>query len=107
MQKTQPSDRVRQVATRALLNALEFCAANFAREAERHIIMQVFLVVGYCGCVNPPPCGVQVICEATQSTDQHTAVAALQSLVKIAALYYDYLEQYMATALLGVRAAGV
>lgn len=41
MQKTQPSERVRQVATQALLNSLEFCDANFAREGERHVIMQV------------------------------------------------------------------
>jgi hypothetical protein len=41
MQSHQPSDRVRQVATRALLNSIEFCRANFEREAERHVIMQV------------------------------------------------------------------
>ena len=86
MQKSEPSPRVRQVATVALLNAIEFCRDNFGRENERNIIMQV-------------------ICEATQSEDPKTAVPALQTLVKIVSLYYEHMERYMGAALFGVSAA--
>jgi hypothetical protein len=48
-----------------------------------------------------------VICEATQSADEHTAVPALEALALIAGLYYDYLEQYMGTALFAVRGASM
>ena len=83
LQKSEPSDRVRHGAAIALLNSIEFCASNFERDAERNVIMQV-------------------VCEATQSPDHGIAVPALQTLVKIVALYYKHMEQYMAAALFGI-----
>lgn len=44
----------------------------------------------------------KIICEATQSEDSKIAVPALQSLVKIVALYYQHMERYMGEALFGV-----
>jgi importin subunit beta-1 len=46
---------------------------------------------------------MQVVCEATQSTNLKIQVAALQNLVKILTLYYDYMEYYMGPALFAVR----
>lgn len=45
---------------------------------------------------------MQVVCEATQSLDTQVRVAALQCLVKIMSLYYQYMEQYMGPALFAV-----
>lgn len=80
MRSSEPSNHVRLAATEALLNSLEFTKANFEKESERNFIMEV-------------------VCEATQSTDTQIAVAALQCLVKILSLYYQYMETYMAQAL--------
>lgn len=80
MKKEEPSHDVRYAAANALLNSLEFTKANFALDEERHFIMQV-------------------VCEATQSPDIRTKVVALQCLVKIMSLYYQYMECYMKTAL--------
>jgi importin subunit beta-1 len=46
---------------------------------------------------------MQVVCEATQSTNLKIQVAALQNLVKILTLYYDYMEYYMGPALFAVN----
>ena len=46
---------------------------------------------------------MQVVCEATQSTNLKIQVAALQNLVKILTLYYDYMEYYMGPALFAVK----
>jgi len=46
---------------------------------------------------------MQVVCEATQSMDNQVRVAALQCLVKIMSLYYQYMEYYMGPALFAVR----
>lgn len=80
MRKQEPSNHVRLAATTALLNSLEFTKANFDKDTERNYIMEV-------------------VCEATQSTDTQICVAALQCLVKILSLYYQYMEPYMAQAL--------
>lgn len=80
MRKSEPSNHVRLAATNALLNSLEFTKANFEKESERNFIMEV-------------------VCEATQSTDIQISVAALQCLVKIMTLYYQFMEPYMAQAL--------
>ena len=45
---------------------------------------------------------MQVVCEATQSTNPMIRVAALQCLVKIMSLYYQYMEFYMGPALFAV-----
>lgn len=80
MRTTEPSNHVRLAATQALLNSLEFTRNNFDKETERNYIMEV-------------------VCEATQSTDTQIKVAALQCLVKILSLYYQYMEPYMPQAL--------
>ncbi|XP_046999145.1 importin subunit beta-1 isoform X1 [Schistocerca americana] len=80
MRQNEPSNRVRLAATTALLNSLEFTRANFDKESERNFIMEV-------------------VCEATQSQDTQVRVAALQCLVKIMSLYYQYMEPYMGQAL--------
>ncbi|KAL9923916.1 importin subunit beta [Glossina fuscipes] len=80
MRKQEPSNHVRLAATTALLNSLEFTRANFEKDVERNYIMEV-------------------VCEATQSSDSQVCVAALQCLVKIMSLYYQYMEPYMAQAL--------
>ena len=71
----------------ALLNSLVFVRANFEKEGERNYIMQV---VG----------------EATQSTDTSIKVAAYEVLVKIMSLYYDKMRFYMEQALFGVSLEG-
>ncbi|CAL9693895.1 unnamed protein product [Knipowitschia caucasica] len=83
MRKEEPSNNVKLAATNALLNSLEFTKANFDRESERHFIMQV-------------------VCEATQCPDNRVRVAALQNLVKIMSLYYQYMETYMGPALFAI-----
>ena len=45
---------------------------------------------------------MQVVCEATQSSETQVRVAALQCLVKIMTLYYIYMEHYMGPALFAV-----
>ena len=44
----------------------------------------------------------KVVCEATQSEDVQVKVAALQCLVKIMSLYYQYMEAYMGQALFAI-----
>lgn len=69
MRSTEPSNHVRLAATQALLNSLEFTKANFDKENERNFIMEV-------------------VCEATQSTDMRISVAALQCLVSSVLVYF-------------------
>ena len=38
---------------------------------------------------------LQVVCEATQCEEMQVKVSALQCLVKIMSLYYQYMEAYM------------
>ena len=45
---------------------------------------------------------MQVVCEATQSTDVKVKVAALQCLVRIMSLYYQHMETYMGPALFAI-----
>ncbi len=82
--KEEPSDQVRFAALQALYNSLEFVRENFEREGERNYIMQV-------------------VCEATQSSDENVQIAAFECLVRIMQLYYDKMEVYMQKALFGVR----
>ncbi|KAG9510742.1 Importin subunit beta, partial [Fragariocoptes setiger] len=74
---------IRLAATTALLNSLEFTQKNFENEHERNVIMEV-------------------VCKATQCQDLQVRVAALQCLVKIMSLYYQYMESYMANALFAI-----
>ena len=68
---------MRLAATNALFNSLEFNRANFDREGERHLIMQV-------------------VFEAMQTNSEALREKALQCLVRIMQLYYQYMDIYMA-----------
>ncbi|CAG0913134.1 unnamed protein product [Notodromas monacha] len=78
-----PDENIRLAAVNALLNSLEFTQNNFAVESERNVIMTV-------------------TCEATTSNNTQVRVVALQCLVRIISLYYEYMEVYMASALLPI-----
>ncbi|XP_011306914.1 importin subunit beta-1 isoform X1 [Fopius arisanus] len=80
MKGSSTSNHVKLAATRALYNSLEFTKGNFEIESERNFIMEV-------------------VCETTQSTNTQIRVAALQCLVKIMSLYYQFMEPYMGPAL--------
>ncbi|KAJ8681845.1 hypothetical protein QAD02_017637 [Eretmocerus hayati] len=80
MKGSSTSNHVRLAAVSALFNSLEFTRGNFEIDSERNFIMEV-------------------VCEATQSTNTQIKVAALQCLVKIMSLYYEYMDPYMAQAL--------
>lgn len=45
---------------------------------------------------------MQVICEATQSSDVRVQVASFECLVRIMQLYYDKMRPYLEKALFGV-----
>jgi importin subunit beta-1 len=46
---------------------------------------------------------MQVVCEATKAADLNVVAAAFESMVKIMALYYDFMAVYMQQALFAVR----
>lgn len=50
---------------------------------------------------------MQIICEATQSENVLIKVSALQNLVKIMNLYYEYMEAYMGQALFAITVAAM
>jgi len=83
MRRDETSIQVKVAATNALLNSLEFTRANFEKDAERHFLMQV-------------------VCEASQSENMLVKVSAMQCLVKIMSLYYQYMEAYMGQALFAI-----
>uniref|UniRef100_A0A5S6Q6N0 Importin N-terminal domain-containing protein n=1 Tax=Trichuris muris TaxID=70415 RepID=A0A5S6Q6N0_TRIMR len=83
MRQEEQSTYVRLVATEALNNSLEFTRSNFENEYERNVIMQV-------------------VCNCTQSDSTRVKVLALQCLVKIVSLYYEYMEVYMKQALFAI-----
>uniref|UniRef100_A0A915AY70 Importin N-terminal domain-containing protein n=1 Tax=Parascaris univalens TaxID=6257 RepID=A0A915AY70_PARUN len=80
LRKEESSNHVRLAAANAMLNSLEFTKNNFGNENERHIIMQV-------------------VCEASQCPETPVKVVAMQCLVRIMSLYYQFMEQYMSPAL--------
>lgn len=108
------SNHVRLAATSALYNSLEFTKGNFEKEVG---VLRVNRVV-HLGMISDEHrlnnfyfylqsernFIMEVVCEATQSTNTQIRVAALQCLVKIMSLYYQYMEPYMAPALFPVSA---
>ncbi|NXB85980.1 IMB1 protein, partial [Vidua chalybeata] len=84
MRKEEPSNNVKLAATNALLNSLEFTKANFDKESVKALLL------------------CKLVCEATQCPDTRVRVAALQNLVKIMSLYYQYMETYMGPALFAI-----
>jgi importin subunit beta-1 len=81
--KDDECDEVKLAATTALLNSLEFTETNFKAELERDHIMRA-------------------VCSATQSSNTQICVVALQCLVKIMSLYYQYMDRYMSCALYAI-----
>jgi len=69
-------EEMRLAATTALRNSVEFASANFAKEVERNVIMQV-------------------VCEATQCKDEKVRVVAFECIAQIAKCYYQYLQPYV------------
>ncbi|CAF0944344.1 unnamed protein product [Brachionus calyciflorus] len=88
MRKEERSDHVRLAACNALLNSLEFTRNNFSKESERNYIMQI-------------------ICEATQSDNPQIKISALQNLVRIMNLYYEFMENYMGQALFAITVSAM
>lgn len=50
---------------------------------------------------------MEVVCETTQSKDTQIRVTALQSLVKIMTLYYEFMDTYMGQALFPVSVSSL
>ena len=69
-------DGIRLAAVTALRHSLAFVGENFTREEERNHIMQV-------------------VCQATQSSDIRVRVVAFECIATIPQLYYEYLAPYM------------
>ncbi|KAJ3263515.1 karyopherin beta [Chytriomyces hyalinus] len=86
--KEEANQRVRLAALKSLWNSLEFVKKNFEHEGERNYIMQI-------------------VCEATISSDEDVQVASFECLVKIVQLYYDKMPNYMAQALYGLTIDGM
>ncbi|KAI8052236.1 armadillo-type protein [Syncephalis plumigaleata] len=85
-QETDPE--VRLAAMNALYNSLEFIRTNFEDQNQRNYIMQL-------------------VCEATQSTDDRVKVAAFETMVRIMQLYYDRMGLYMEQALYSLTIMGM
>ncbi|SCU78925.1 LAME_0A06436g1_1 [Lachancea meyersii CBS 8951] len=80
-QASEPSKAVRLTALNALADSLAFIKNNMEREGERNYLMQV-------------------VCEATQTTDDSDIqAAAFGCLCKIMSLYYFLMKPYMEQAL--------
>jgi importin subunit beta-1 len=86
--KEETNDEVRNAAISALSDSLEFVRSNFDNEGERNYIMQV-------------------ICEATQASDNRVQQGAYGCLNRIMGLYYDKMKFYMEKALFGLTVQGM
>ncbi|CAI5758944.1 unnamed protein product [Candida verbasci] len=88
VQSSEPSIAVRLTAINALVNSLEFIKFNFETEGERNYIMQV-------------------VCEATQSSNSELQASAFGCLARIMSLYYRFMSLYMEKALYGLTVSGM
>lgn len=86
--KEETNDDVRNAAISALSDSIEFVRSNFENEGERNYIMQV-------------------ICEATQASDNRIQQGAYGCLNRIMGLYYDKMRFYMEKALFGLTIQGM
>lgn len=86
--KEETNEDVRYAAMVALGDSLEFVRTNFENDGERNYIMQV-------------------ICEATQSSESRIQAAAFGCLNRIMSLYYDKMKFYMEKALFGLTVVGM
>ena len=72
-----------------MINSVNFIGENFGRDEERNYLMQI-------------------VCEATTSANSpEIQVAGFECLVKIVAVYYDYMGVYMQKALYGLTVLGM
>lgn len=67
---------IKSAGVNAFLNSLYFFGENFKVQKERDQIMSV-------------------VCECTQSSEENIRLTAMESLVKIALIYYDFISPYM------------
>lgn len=74
--KNDKNAEVKLAAVSAFYNSLDFFNGNFTKKAERDAIMQV-------------------TCSCTQFPLNKVRLGAMQCLVRIVGLYYDYMEEYM------------
>lgn len=86
--KEEPNNDIRNAAITALGDSLEFVRTNFENEGERNYIMQV-------------------ICEATQASDNRIQQGAYGCLNRIMGLYYEKMKFYMEKALFGLTIQGM
>ncbi|CAL9733844.1 importin subunit beta-1 [Monosporozyma servazzii] len=85
-QPTETSKTVRLAALNALADSLIFIKNNMEREGERNYLMQV-------------------VCEATQATENDIQAAAFGCLSRIMSLYYSFMKPYMEQALYALTIA--
>lgn len=107
MKLDEPSNHVRLAATNALFNSLVLARANFEKEARlecfslfHHVFHHPFsyFVYDLANCLslqNERDVIMQVVCDATDAPDIRVWRAALQCLIKIVSLYYQYMRKYM------------
>lgn len=86
--KEEPSAKVREAALNALVLSLDFASENFKNQAERNYIMTV-------------------ICDATRSTEVKVQLHAYAALNRVMAMFYEYMNEYMAPALFPITAEGM
>ena len=112
MRIEEQSDHVKLAACNALINSLEFSRSNFSKDVSAaaasvassyvQIFFANFLSFSFSKLKIERNYIMQIICEATQSANDQIKVSALQNLVKIMNLYYEYMDAYMDQALLAV-----
>lgn len=73
---TSGNNNIRFYATSALNNAMEFCDENMKEDEQRNYL-------------------IGVVCTTVREGEERTQKVAMQVLVKIADLYYPYLDQYI------------
>ena len=88
VRKEEPNQSIRLAAITALINSLDFITGTFDSEPERNYIMQV-------------------VCEATTSSDNAVVAAAFECLVKIMSFFYDKMQVYMQQALFALTINGM
>ena len=112
MRKEEKSDHVKLAACNALINSLEFSRSNFSKDVSAaaaaaatvassyvHIFFAFF---SFSQLKTERDYIMQIICDAAQSANDQIKVSALQNLVKIMDLYYEFMDDYMDQALLAV-----
>ena len=84
----QESNKIKKASIVALNNSLIFIKDNFQVEGERNYIMET-------------------VCTCTVNKDADIRTMAFECLVKIMTLYYEFMEPYMKSALVGLTTAAM